>query len=127
MSRDLPCVYRAADIEEAKVVVAWLSEQGIAALVKDEHAAAMMQTSLIVAPEGIEVCVTNAEDAARATALLRDHFARKDRRGSPDAGPVAATCEECGRTSEFPAAQGGSVQNCPHCKAYIDVPEATEG
>jgi hypothetical protein len=35
--------------------------------------------------------------------------------------PIPVTCEECGKMSEFPAAQKGSVQSCPHCRAYIDV------
>jgi hypothetical protein len=47
--------------------------------------------------------------------------------GSPAAAvcdPVEVDCEECGRRCEFPAEQNGSVQECPHCGAYLDVGDA---
>ncbi len=34
---------------------------------------------------------------------------------------IPVTCEKCGETSDFPAAQRGSVQNCPVCGATVDV------
>lgn len=34
---------------------------------------------------------------------------------------VQVTCEECGKASSFPAAQRGTVQDCPHCGASVDV------
>ena len=37
------------------------------------------------------------------------------------ADTIEVTCDECGKRSKFPLAQKGSVQNCPHCHAYIDV------
>jgi hypothetical protein len=38
-------------------------------------------------------------------------------------------CEEYGKRGSFPPDQRGSVQQCPHCKAYVDVSgnEASEG
>ena len=37
-------------------------------------------------------------------------------------GPeIEVVCDECGQRSAFPAAQGGSVQQCRHCGAYVDV------
>jgi hypothetical protein len=38
-------------------------------------------------------------------------------------GLVEAVCEECGKVATFPTAQRGSVQECPHCRAFIDVGE----
>jgi hypothetical protein len=35
--------------------------------------------------------------------------------------PIETVCEECGSRSSFPAAQRGSVQQCPQCNAYVDV------
>lgn len=40
-------------------------------------------------------------------------------------GLIKARCEECGRTSEFEARDAGTLQVCPHCNAYVDVPELT--
>jgi hypothetical protein len=35
--------------------------------------------------------------------------------------PIEVLCEECGSRSSLPAAQRGSVQKCPRCRAYLDV------
>ncbi len=40
---------------------------------------------------------------------------------SVTAGRVMVVCEECGRTSWFPAEQQGSTQECPFCYAFVDV------
>jgi hypothetical protein len=36
---------------------------------------------------------------------------------------VQAVCEECGRKSIFGASKAGTIQDCPHCRAYLDVPD----
>jgi hypothetical protein len=124
MSRDMICVYHAADVEQAEVLVTWLAERGIEALVKDSYAATMMPSPLIVAPQGIEVCVMDPEQAERARVLLREQFAEASARHASDTADatVEATCEECGRSARFPASQRGTVQTCPHCGRYVDVP-----
>ena len=126
MPRDLICVYRAVDVGEADIVAAWLAEQGITVHVKDRYAAGTMQTPLIVAPKGIEVCVVDPEVAERAKALVRQHLEhRKQKTNEPAMGrTIEAVCEECGMASRFPFEQRGTVQTCPHCRQYLDVPEA---
>ena len=126
MSRDMICVYHAADVEQAEVLVTWFAERGIAALVKDNYAATMLPTPLIVAPQGIEVCVMDSEQAERARALLREQFAATDAQhnAAPANETTEATCEECGKSARFPASQRGTVQTCPHCGRYVDVPPA---
>lgn len=119
MSRDLVCVHRARDIGEADIIVAWLDEQGIASMVKDRYAVGTLQVPQIVAPRGIEVCVLDAQQADQARALLAQHAAEN---AAPSGTPIDATCEECGAITRFPAAHSGSVQSCPHCRAYIDIP-----
>ena len=63
------------------------------------------------------------EDAERAGQLLlewegRERTKAQEMEGMP---PVEAVCENCGRNCSFPAAQRGSVQECPQCGGYIDV------
>jgi len=119
---DHVCVYRAADIGEADILVAWLEEQGVAAYVKDRFTTGMLQTSLIVAPRGIEV-VAQASDAPRAVELLRQHCEMvKQEHSAASHRQIKATCEECGKESLFPYNQRRTVQTCPHCRAYLDVP-----
>lgn len=52
---------------------------------------------------------------------------RPEAESSPEAARVDVRCEECGKETKFPAAERGSVQNCPHCGAYVDVGEDTAG
>ncbi len=44
----------------------------------------------------------------------------EDFRGSM--GPVDAICEECGVNTKYPSHTRGTVQTCPQCFAYVDVP-----
>ena len=34
-------------------------------------------------------------------------------------------CDGCGRTVSFSVEDAGTVQECPECGAYLDIPEAT--
>ncbi len=125
MQRDLICVYRAADLGEADIVAAWLDNQGIIVHVKNRHTAGTMQTPLIVAPKGIEVCVVDPAQSEQANALVREHLEhRRLKTNEPAMGrTIEAVCEECGKASRFPFEQRGTVQTCPHCRQYLDVPE----
>jgi hypothetical protein len=124
MPRDLICVYRAADMGEADIVAAWLDDQGIAVHIKNRHAAEMLQTPFIVAPKGIEVCVTDPQQADQAKTLVREHLQHRREKTAEPGRTIEAVCEECGKASRFPFEQRGTVQTCPHCRRYLDVPEA---
>jgi len=125
MSRDMNCVYRAASVEEADIVVAWLVDRGISALVRDRHAIGTLNAPPAVAPKGIAVCVLNEEQAELAKMLLAEHTDElKKNRAHIQPGKVfRVVCEECGRASDFPSELYGSVQNCPICRANMDVIE----
>ena len=41
-------------------------------------------------------------------------------------GNVTATCEDCGKSSEWPATAMGTTDVCPHCGHYMDVPDPDE-
>ena len=126
MSRDLTCVYRAADLGEADIVAAWLADQGVTVHVKNRNSAINVYVSSVAAPRGIEVCVADPAQVHRAKELLRKHAGESAVKKLHDAaGPeIEAVCEECGKASRFPFAQRGSVQTCPHCRQYVDVPQA---
>jgi hypothetical protein len=67
------------------------------------------------------------EDVERAWPIVRARegyqVARRAAEGAaPAGGPtVEAVCAGCGRRGTFPAALRGTVQDCPHCGAYVDV------
>lgn len=124
MQRDLTCVYRAMDVTEADIVAAWLDEQGITVYVKDRNAGSL--APLTVAPLGVEVCVVDPEQAQRAKSLVREQLEHRKEKNDQSAirSTIESVCEECGKASRFPFEQRGTVQTCPHCRRYLDVPEA---
>ncbi len=82
----------------------------------------------MVTPDEFEIRVTDPAkaaaakellDSALATATVRDVREKRANR----TGTVSAVCEECGRSSEWPAAEMGTTENCPHCGAYMDIPD----
>ncbi len=125
MTHDLQCVYRAADVGEADIVVVWLEEQAIAAFVKDRYGASGLYP-FAVAPLGVEVCVADSEQAPRASALLEQHAADIEarKRAVATEPAIEVACEACGIKTTFPAGQRGRVGTCPNCRAYLDVPAA---
>src|SRR5262249_24090598 len=67
-------------------------------------------------------------DISRAAPVIAEYERRSHERRASEAvnsesaaGTIDVTCDECGKPSSFPLAQKGSVQNCPHCHAYVDV------
>lgn len=41
-------------------------------------------------------------------------------------GSVTATCEDCDKSSEWPAEVMGTTETCPHCGSYMDIPDPDE-
>ena len=74
MSEDMILVHRAATIEEADIVAAWLESRGIAAFVKDRNAIGAFGGGFFGFPSGVGVCVFGTEAADQAKQLLADHF-----------------------------------------------------
>src|SRR4051812_37602539 len=58
-------------------------------------------------------------DAERAVEVLRENERQGAERADARGESVRVTCEECGKTATFTAAQHGTVQECPHCGAYL--------
>lgn len=121
-SKDV-CVYRASSVGHADIVVQWLSTRGIEAFVHNRLTADMLQTPLIVAPRGVEVRVEKIEEAASARELIEQHLDQLQGTHASEGGPpVETVCEECGWKGSFPSELAGTVENCPECRCYLDVP-----
>jgi len=121
-------VYRAKNGVQAHLFVTALEEAGIKAEIQGTtfHPASQTAASLIsdsAAWWDAPRILVFAEDAERAGQLLLEWEARerKKEQETEASPPIEAVCEKCGRSSSFPASQRGSVQDCPHCAAYIDV------
>jgi hypothetical protein len=112
-------VYTAASGIEASQLCDALEEAGIEAQLNEDVARAGVP---VPPPQGPRVWVDRA-DEGRARSALEDYERRL--LGRPRGGPgggVRAACEECGKSWTFPWSQRGSVQECPGCGAYVDVP-----
>ncbi len=117
------CVRRTSTVEEAAIIVGWLQERGVGATVLDPDNPGVMAFG-VTDPEGIEIFVADVETAERAKALLVEHDQQRTTAAATDApgGTLEVTCESCGQTSMFAAISRGTVQECPECGAYLDVP-----
>jgi hypothetical protein len=126
MYRDPRCVLVADTLAEAEAAIGWLAGQDIAARVIEENTLGGLDglNALTgVGARGWEVWVDQPGTADRVRQLLADDQTAKQAARQARTGTVEATCEECGEASTFPAKEQGTIQNCPHCEAMIDVPD----
>lgn len=72
----------------------------------------------VLNPDQVEDARKLIAESAAAAELRAIHEKRANRTGT-----VTATCEDCGKPSEWPAAEMGTTQICPHCTGYMDVPD----
>lgn len=130
INRDRRCVFVADTPGEAEVVVIWLKNQGIDAQAMSLSTLGDLEGLTLyfgkgASFRGIEVWVKDPDQALEALRLLAEHSARFT---TPEVlEDVVAICDECGEESVFPGKQRGTVQNCPHCEAYLDVPSSALG
>jgi len=129
--RDPRCVYVAQSIGEADVVANYLEQNDIRAEVMNRNTRGGIDGLSLFSPStvsvhGMEVWVIDPQQAPRAVQLLAENEMQRTTRTAArelTGEPIDVVCEECGEASTFPPAQRGSVQDCPHCGAYIDVGE----
>lgn len=128
--RDPKCVHIADSLNEAEAAVLFLKGHGLPAQVMNPATLGgllgltwMSRTG--VSSTGLEVWVADPANVAPALQKLQEFAADQTKKVADKEakGPVEAVCEECGKTSTFPAAQRDSTQDCPHCGEYMDVPE----
>src|SRR5262249_37349155 len=120
--RDPIAAYNAATNLEAQMVAAALRHAGLEAnVVEDLSTAGIWLGGVVGEIHKPQVWIERA-DVERAKPVL-DEFetqAAERKRAAADAPEIEVLCEECGERSLFPGNQYGSVQNCPHCRAFVD-------
>jgi hypothetical protein len=116
--RDATFVFHTADEALAAAVVSALAVHQIASEARPVEAG------------GFEIRVADPDGWARQLAdELTERLQSKRAAWAARAartGLVEVVCEECGRASEFPASEMGTVQECPHCEEYIDIPDPSD-
>jgi len=130
---DPQTVFLAENTQVADAVVALLASAGIPAEIVVPPPQAIVEplpgvTAMADPPDSIEVRITNPAQLADARGLIDSAIsagvvkAIREKRASRT-GSVTAQCEECGQPSEWPATAMGTTETCPHCLAYLDVPD----
>lgn len=133
MADDNPLtVFVAEKLQMAEAVVALLATSGVTAELVAPPPKADPEPVLggadMVTADAIEVRVADEKQAEKArevlgTAIARAKLQALHEKRAARTGTVTAACEECGKTSEWPAAAMGTTETCPHCAAYMDVPD----
>lgn len=126
--RDPVAAYTAVDNFQARFLCDRLIEAGIEAMVVED---ASQDGTFPVKLSGIykpQVWVERA-DRERAQPVIQAFERRTAELYTPPAqqtSSIEVVCEECGAKSTFPGTLRGSVQDCPHCHAFVDVGEDEE-
>jgi hypothetical protein len=126
------CVLVCQDRPTAAALAEWLTGKGHPAEVFDAGLPGEAGDALGFSPAtvgGYEVRVTDESSVQPARGLLAEHAealeqlqsARKRR--EQRTGTTTAVCEECGKSSEWPASAMGTTETCPHCQNYMDIPD----
>ena len=130
LHRDPKCVFVADDHASAAMIAGLLEGAGFPAQIQNEAMHGGFEGLTALAPgvshRGLEVWVTDPDKLEEAKTWLEAEMksaaaardARKERTGT-----VVAACEECGKSSEWPASEMGRTETCPHCEAYLDIPD----
>jgi hypothetical protein len=105
--RDPVAIYNAANNLEAHLVGKALIEAGVEAFVTEDNSQV-----------GTWMFGLIPEIHKRRCAELRDTDPQETARAGT---PIEVLCAACGQHSTYPPAQSGSVQQCRHCGAYVDV------
>lgn len=120
-------VYTPGNNVEAHMICGWLEDRGVPAFAMDDQSlAGTWLLGLLPQVHKPKIWVERS-DAEKAKTLLAQYeeelIARQEKLKESPLGtePISVVCEECGQTSEFPSNERGTIQNCPHCRAYIDV------
>src|SRR3972149_6951549 len=125
---DPVAAYNAKDNLEAHIVRNFLEQNGVEAFATvDDSVAGVWMFGLL--PEIHKPQVWVDRSAIEQARPLLEQFERNKhqhrelsaRSSESDVAPIEAVCEECDRNSTFPRAKNGTVQDCPHCGAFMDV------
>ncbi len=129
------CVKVVEEMASAKQLADWLTDKGFPATPVMPDLGATPGDSLGLSPEsfiGYEVRVVKDEHAEPARQALEDlkeevkEKLAKIQKRAERTGTTTAECEDCGKSSEWPASVMGTTETCPHCGCYMDVPDPDE-
>ncbi len=131
MSRKDPrSVFTSDDHAAAEFVAEWLGKQGIDSElithIKESDGVGLTPFSDSQSTSHMEVFVKNIDDVETVKKLIVENQesilqeAKKRDETTPE--KIAVVCDHCGKTAVYPGTMQGTVQECPYCGEYLDVP-----
>ncbi|HEX4142199.1 MAG TPA: DUF2007 domain-containing protein [Pirellulales bacterium] len=131
--QDPVAVYQATTNIEAQLIKLWLVESGIEACVlEDLSTAGSWLFGVLPEIHKPQVWVSKS-DVERVRPMIEQfetELAERNRvkkQIRSDVGPpIDIVCDECHQPSVFAANQRGTIQECSHCGAFVDVGEVDE-
>jgi hypothetical protein len=120
-------VYNAEHNLEAQMLCNYLEQNGVEAYATlDESVAGLWSFGHMPEIHKPQIWIDKSNTEA-AKALLAEYEERRSQRlaqertlGHEERG-IAVICEDCGKTSNFAESKRGTVQDCSHCGAFVDV------
>ena len=129
--RDPVAVYNAANNVQAHLVRNVLISAGVEAFVTEDISQVgtwmlglipeIHKPQIWVERSEIERAKSILEEMERRSSELRDTDPHEETLPEEE---IEVSCEKCGQCTRFPPAQRGSVQQCQHCGAYVDVEDS---
>lgn len=118
----------------ADLVAAMLNNNGIMAEIKTHM---KESDGLVLTPfansnmsDHLEIHVADLEQVQEAEELIAANeelvAQTAEKLSAPPPEDVIVACEACGKSTLFAGALQGSVQDCPECGAYMDIPGGEE-
>jgi hypothetical protein len=121
------CVYAAESNIEAEMICAYLEQNGIDAYPgRDDSLAGYWMFGTLPQIYKPKVWIDQSKLEAAQPLLIEYEREAIRRRATPQkagTGTIEVICEECGKSLFFDASKKGTVQDCSHCGAFVDVGE----
>jgi hypothetical protein len=116
-------IYTAETNLEAIMIVEMLQAAGLDAFAEEDQSGVSLWALGPLTQFHQPNVWVEAATAKKAAELISQYEARKWERAHPEPSNVNidVRCEECGKVSSFPESLRGTVQECSHCGAYVDV------
>ncbi len=131
MSREDPrTIFTSDDLSIAEFVTEWLGKQGVdVELVrhfKESDGVGLSTLSDSQSTSHVEVHVKDIEDVEAVKKLIVENqesiLQEAQKRDETVPETIAVVCEHCEETAVYPGSMQGTVQECPYCGEYLDVP-----
>lgn len=135
MSREDPrTIFTSDDLSVAEVVTDWLSKQGkeveLVRHFKESDGVGLTTLSDSQSTSHVEIHVKNIDDVAEVKKLLIENqesiLQEAQKRDEKVPEQIAFPCDHCEETAVYPGVMQGTVQECPHCGEYLDIPGGEE-